>query len=245
MIINNKNHIDSKAVSIIAQSNFREMINYGFTKNQIINFSTEILDILIKTGKENTNSNNAYYKTSVTYESKKNTVQKICGPNLYLRPFVREDIFLFNIWRKKKRENKTFIDMLSELSNKEIIYKFSKKENKLFITHLNNDQPIGFMIFKTDHIESSKTEMKKFIGESNLWGKGYGKEMSYCWLNYGFTKLNFRKIIIKTFDTNISNIAVNKKLGFQLEGHLQKETCINGKYIDILIMSLLKNDFRL
>ena len=48
MIINNKNHIDSKAVSIIAQSNFREMTNYGFTKKQIINFSTQILDILIK-----------------------------------------------------------------------------------------------------------------------------------------------------------------------------------------------------
>ncbi len=85
-----------------------------------------------------------------------------------------------------------------------------------------------------------KLEMKKFVGASDYRGKGIGKRASFLFLYYAFMILQFNKVYIQTMDTNIRNINLNHKLGFDLEGIFFQDVQKDGQYFDVVRMSLLK-----
>ena len=90
-----------------------------------------------------------------------------------------------------------------------------------------------------DHI-NQKAEYGILIGEIQNRGKGYAKEGSKAIINYGFNELNLIKIYLKVFLDNMSAINLYKKLGFVKEGVLVKDIYKNGKFKDVLIMSIFR-----
>ena len=80
------------------------------------------------------------------------------------------------------------------------------------------------------------------IGETNNQGRGIGTEFSKLILYYAFNYLNLRKITSFIIDDNVISTRFFQKLGFEEEGILRKHHFIDGKYKDVLIMSLFRND---
>jgi len=85
--------------------------------------------------------------------------------------------------------------------------------------------------------------MKKFIGETSFSGKGIGKRATFLFLYYTFLIMGYNKVYIHTMDTNIRNINLNSKLGFELEGIFFQEIQRSGKFMDVVRMGLLKDHF--
>jgi RimJ/RimL family protein N-acetyltransferase len=76
------------------------------------------------------------------------------------------------------------------------------------------------------------------IGDKHFYGKGVGTESCQLVIDYAFSRLNIRKIILAVYSNNPSAIRLYEKLGFKTEGCLKDQIFENGKYHDKLYMSL-------
>ena len=121
----------------------------------------------------------------------------------------------------------TFIDLIDD------------ERNILGLISLNDSTPIGLMGFLDYDTNQHKAEMRKLIGEEEHRGKGYAKEATKLWIQYGTNSLGLKKIFLNTIENNIRNVTLNKELGFQIEGILRKECFIDNKYYDLLRMGLI------
>jgi RimJ/RimL family protein N-acetyltransferase len=61
---------------------------------------------------------------------------------------------------------------------------------------------------------------------------------------YGFNTLNLDRIELRVIDNNIRAKEIYKRLGFAEEGRLRRAAFVNGKPVDVMIMGLLREDFR-
>jgi RimJ/RimL family protein N-acetyltransferase len=113
------------------------------------------------------------------------------------------------------------------------------ERNILGIITVNDSHPIGLMGYLDHDITHGKAEMRKLIGEKEYREKGFAKEATQLWINYGISNLNLKKIYVNTIENNIRNVTLNKELGFQIEGILRKECLVDNKYYDLLRMALI------
>ncbi len=102
-----------------------------------------------------------------------------------------------------------------------------------------DDVPIGALAYLNLDRQQGKAELRKLIGDKRARGQGYAKTATQYWIEYGISTLGLRKIYVNTLDNNLSNIKLNEMLGFRVEGLLRDEVLIDGKYKDLLRMSLI------
>ena len=82
------------------------------------------------------------------------------------------------------------------------------------------------------------------IGEKDHWGKGYGTEAMQLLVNYCFQTLNMHKVELTVYDFNTRAIKCYTNFGFIEEGILRKSHYVNGKYVDLIQMGLLKDEWK-
>ena len=110
--------------------------------------------------------------------------------------------------------------------------------NVFGVVTLPDNTPIGLVAFLDYDTLQRKTELRKLIGDPKMRGKGFAKEATKLWIQYGITKLGLKKIYLNTLDTNIRNIKLNEELGFEIEGILRNEVFFDDKSHDVLRMGL-------
>ncbi|UTR14522.1 GNAT family N-acetyltransferase [Salipaludibacillus sp. LMS25] len=75
-----------------------------------------------------------------------------------------------------------------------------------------------------------------------MWGKGIAFEAVEAIINYGFVHMNFQRIEALIEPPNLSSQKLVKKLGFMKEGLLRNYEFTRGKFYDLFMYSLLKQD---
>jgi diamine N-acetyltransferase len=95
------------------------------------------------------------------------------------------------------------------------------------------------------HIEPANrtTEMGIVIGDKAYWNQGYGSEAMTLLLKYGFETLNLNRMYLRVYATNPRAIRAYEKAGFVHEGRFRQALYANGKYHDVLIMSVLRSEW--
>jgi RimJ/RimL family protein N-acetyltransferase len=96
--------------------------------------------------------------------------------------------------------------------------------------------------FNLDHRNRS-TEFGIMIGDKNYWNKGYGTEAVRLLCQHGFNTLNLNRIYLMVLENNPGAIRAYEKAGFVHEGRQRQAEFRDGKYIDMLVMSMLKDEF--
>jgi diamine N-acetyltransferase len=86
-------------------------------------------------------------------------------------------------------------------------------------------------------------EVGLFIGDKACWNKGYGTEAMHLLLNLGFDTLNLNRIFLRVDEANKGGIRAYEKAGFIHEGRFREGTFQNGKYCDVLLMSVLRAEW--
>lgn len=86
-------------------------------------------------------------------------------------------------------------------------------------------------------------ELQIRIGEERESRQGHGTEALRLLLKFGFHDLNLNRIYLHVFKTNIPAIRAYEKVGFVREGILRSAAYIDGKYLDITVMGILRNEF--
>jgi len=90
---------------------------------------------------------------------------------------------------------------------------------------------------------SDKAELGYWIGIPN-WNNGYVTEAAKAIIDYGFRELNFNKIYATYFPHNPASGKVMDKIGMKKEALLKQHLKKNGKYYDIPMYSIFKENRR-
>ena len=62
-------------------------------------------------------------------------------------------------------------------------------------------------------------------------------------LDFAFRDLNLHRVYLHVFDTNAAAIRIYEKVGFVREGVLRQAAHIDGRYVDVMVMSILREEY--
>jgi len=82
------------------------------------------------------------------------------------------------------------------------------------------------------------------IGDKAYWGRGYGTEALRLLLDYAFRLRNIRRVYLTVNSTNERAVRAYGKCGFVEEGRLRAHVWSDGKYIDLVYMGLLREEWQ-
>jgi RimJ/RimL family protein N-acetyltransferase len=119
----------------------------------------------------------------------------------------------------------------------------STASNEVFwIIADSTDRAVGHVgLYKIDHRIRS-AEFAILLGDSTIQGKGLGRSCTRYMVQYGFQQLNLNRIALEVLESNERALRLYRSLGFREEGRLRQAQFKNGKYIDVLLMSLLEGE---
>ena len=111
-----------------------------------------------------------------------------------------------------------------------------------------NKKPIGYMANTAekgdDGLFMGRVELDILIGEKSMWEKGYGSDALRAMINYAFKKQGAQRVFLTPRLINPRAIYVYEKVGFKKEGVLRHFEKFEGKLIDTVMMSILKEEFK-
>jgi len=81
------------------------------------------------------------------------------------------------------------------------------------------------------------------IGDKRYWSRGYGTDALRTLCAYGFVELNLQRIGLRLDATNERARRCYEKCGFQVEGRLRRAAYSQGRYVDELVMGVLREEF--
>lgn len=113
------------------------------------------------------------------------------------------------------------------------------------IEALDNGEYIGGCGINSVNWKNSIAEVGIFIGNQEYHNRGYGTDAMLVLINFIFNQMNLNKIKLNVYSYNNRAIKCYEKCGFKKEGILREELFRNGQYHDIIIMGILKGEFKL
>lgn len=135
----------------------------------------------------------------------------------------------------RERDAQNWVEMQQEMFNETRGYVFAiyLRDSKVFVggcgLHLD--------------VSHNKAEIGYWIGEE-FWQNGIATEAARALLDFGFNRLVLNKVYATCFKGNKASARVLKKLKFEKEGFLKQHFLKNGRYKDVYIFGLIKDNFR-
>ena len=108
---------------------------------------------------------------------------------------------------------------------------------------IENNKLIGLTILRDINLINRSAETAIYIGDQNERSKGYSKEALTLTLNFAFNNLGLHRVFLSVREDNIAAIGLYEKMGFIREGILRDSIYKDGKYISLIIMSILEGEF--
>ena len=131
-------------------------------------------------------------------------------------------------------------------SIKEHVRNINKSKNNIIlaIEDKTSKKHIGNIKLGPINFNHKSSEISYFIGEQNLWGKGYGYEAVKLMSKFSLLELKIEYLLAGVYENNKSSAALLKKLGYTLQGRFKKRLLnSNDKREDHLWFGVNKKDF--
>lgn len=173
----------------------------------------------------------------------------LTGEKVYLRGIEREDLkgdyFQWpNDWEVTKfmfrGDRPSRMEILEDYYNHVIR---SPTDIELIIVDKKSDKPIGVAGLHNINWIGRTAEYRIMIGDKSFWSKGYGTEVANLMLFYAFDRLNINRVWLGVNAEQKGGIQSYKNSGFKEEGVLRQEQYRNGRYYDIVRMSILREEY--
>ncbi|MGL5069051.1 MAG: GNAT family N-acetyltransferase [Sarcina sp.] len=159
----------------------------------------------------------------------------------------RDEVYFFE-WLKDKDLVKFSSSIFQELNSKNKISEWFNKllvdnSYKKAIVNLENDEFIGYAgICNLSRVNLSG-EYFIFIGNRDYHKKGIGTIVTKKIIDNGFRILNLNRLMLTVSAENYGTCKVYEKSNFIKEGVMREAFYRDGKFIDKILMSILRSDW--
>lgn len=167
---------------------------------------------------------------------------------IYLRLMTGEDTDRIVAWRNSDGVRKNFIyrALFTRESHENWIRTMVEtgKVVQMIICDLNTNRALGSVYIRDIDRSHNKAEYGIFIGEPEARGRGIGTAAAKLMLRYCFEEEGLHRIYLRALSDNIQAIRSYEKAGFEREGLLKDDVCIDGIYRDIVWMAAVGEEKR-
>ncbi|MDO9545333.1 MAG: GNAT family protein [Pelolinea sp.] len=176
----------------------------------------------------------------------------LTGERVRLRAMEKGDLPAYVRWFNdpEVRRNLKIVQPLS-LGQEEQWYadilKKPVEEQPLCIEVMQDDEwvLIGNLGFMAIDQHDRSAELGIAIGEKQFWGQGLGTESLLLLVKHGFENLNLNRIYLHVYETNPRAVRSYEKAGFSVDGRLRQVRYLEGRYVDVFLMSILKEEWNI
>lgn len=173
--------------------------------------------------------------------------RKIIGDNIYLSPISLDDV---EEYTHMVNNNIVSVGLGSAVyasiycADRELdVLKNLKTSHNFAVRLIENDELLGNIGFNDIDFVNKSGTLGIMLGNEKYYGKGYGKEALMLLLDYGFSFLNLRNIVLYVFEYNEIAYNLYKKVGFKEVGRIRKRQELMGKFYDSIVMDILNEEF--
>lgn len=170
----------------------------------------------------------------------------IKGRRVYLRKLELGDISQRYIsWLNNPKVNKFLSSRdrrQTSATVKRYVNSFANRSDKLLLGVFlrENNFHIGNLTLSHIDWQNNFAAVGICIGDRRYAGMGYGIESIECLKKFIFKKLNFIRLEACVCEDNTVSVNLFKKAGFEIEGHLRCRGKIANRYVDGLMMGLIR-----
>ena len=179
------------------------------------------------------------------------TVVRACfmipGSMIRLRPVEREDLPIIAKWRTSPEVYEYLFEQ-DPISQERQERWFEQIENSRdryqFVIETLEGSPIGLVSLFDLDLRNGRAEWGFYIGDMRYRMGGYAVEAELLLLRYAFLYLNLHRVYCQSFAFNQKVLELHKRFGFLEEGRLREHVYHNGRYEDVVIMGVTKEEFQ-
>lgn len=167
---------------------------------------------------------------------------------MVLRAFARDDLATYAQWL-----NNAEVTHLLEMgarptreSDCETFWKLANETEDAVVFAIESgetQQAVGTCGLYLINPICRRAQLNILLGEPSVWDKGFGSEATKLLLEYGFAKLNLNSIQLGVNADNKRAVRAYEKCGFVHEGIRRQFVYRNGRYYDVVMMSVLRDEF--
>ncbi|MGH2581775.1 MAG: GNAT family N-acetyltransferase [Anaerolineales bacterium] len=169
----------------------------------------------------------------------------IIGERVRLRSIERADLPRFVEWLNDPDVRINLAAYLPMSMAREEMMKRPSEEHALGIEARAGEtwKLIGSCGLTDINWQERSAELGIMIGAKDEWNKGYGTEAMRLLCKHSFETLNLYRLYLHVYDDNPRAIRSYEKVGFIHEGRLRAARYENGRYTDVLSMSVLRPEW--
>ncbi len=173
---------------------------------------------------------------------------KLYGKKCLLRPLRKEDA-------------NVLADIMGEpevMENISAVFPVGESDLERWIEHLYRGYPPREVVFAIEvegkvvgtvslhdiNWTSRHGTFSIVIWNTEYHGKGIGTEATSLMLRYAFEYLNLHRVKLEVYEYNEVGLHIYKKLGFVEEGRWRKQRYLKGKYYDVVLMGILREEWQ-
>jgi RimJ/RimL family protein N-acetyltransferase len=175
-------------------------------------------------------------------------VYNIVGERVALGPLVRDIVPLAHRWYNDFWIMRTYggalagkpIEAIERWYEREI----ENEDARWFVIHERaTDRAIGLTDLFQIEQDHGLAWFGMMIGEADVRGKGYATETTRLMLDYAFTALNLRTVMLSVDEFNSAGRRAYARAGFREAGRVRGATLVAGKRYDRIIMDCVADEF--
>jgi len=171
----------------------------------------------------------------------------LIGKLIYLRPLEPDDADRFATWLNDARVTRTLRARgpITRAFKREWIERVTRDDKALAcsIVRRRDDRHIGSTGLHEIDWQARSAGFGISIGIPEMWGKGYGTEATRLITDHAFRTLNLNRVWLDVHASNVGAQRAYEKAGFRVEGVQRQAIYRDGRYADMLLMSVLREEW--
>ncbi|WP_028540217.1 GNAT family N-acetyltransferase [Paenibacillus sp. J14] len=174
----------------------------------------------------------------------------IAGERIVLREYQLTDLSYMRQWVNDPEITNGLSDILlfphtsySTESYLKMMIEGSTEIKGFIIADKDSKEYVGQIDLHKIDWKNRNAVMGIVIGRKEYLGKGYGSEAIRMLQDFVFQSLNLNRLELEVYEYNERAYRCYLKCGFKEEGRLRKKLYKNGKYWDIICMSILRSEY--